>query len=146
MKDNDYWHKQATRSERAEGDLRRQLDAAWNHINQLGELLREQGLDAGSLTGHIDHLAAISESHCIESRVANECRMTMVSLLHVADDAVDKRGADPGVTLAELSKRLLALNEKWKANDSLKDARKIVAERRSQINQLLGQQSLFEAS
>jgi len=142
---DDYWYKQAARAEKVEGDLRRQLDAAWDHINQLGQILRENNLDAGKLTGHIDEIAALSVASEIESRNGNDCRMSMISMVIDAEDAVDK-GADPAVVCGRLFKSLHSLNEKWKSNGALAEARAIVAGRRERVVELLEQPGLFEAS
>lgn len=129
---DDYWYKQAQRAGCSEADMRRQLDRAWEHINQLGEQLRSRGLEAGDLTAHIDSLAAIDVSNEIAARRGNESRMAMVSIVHDGQDALDK-SCDPQTVCQATFRRLLALNDRWKSAGSMEEARAIVAERRRDI-------------
>ncbi|WP_032364042.1 hypothetical protein [Rhodococcoides fascians] len=138
-----YYIRMADQSGKRAADLDRQLQATWEHVNELGEMLRVNGLDAGLLTGHIDSLEAIRVCATMWVDAYEKYRVGIVHDFHEAEQGIEK-GRSKEEAFDWIAKRFRVRNRAVMDAAPMAEARRVVAEGRVVREQVLGQVSLFD--
>lgn len=114
------WCKQAERLARENADLRRQVDQAHAGMSIIGRAALDQGV---KLRDHDLELRAIELFHQARADALERFRKTVVVSLVDAEDAIEKRGADPAQVFRVLKKGLYLANQRAKDAARMQQAR-----------------------